>query len=96
MTIQFYVEGTLWIEDRQELFLLGSTESGTVEVGMSLHVPLNDALFLTAKVRAVTIAGVSLLGKMNQLELIELELEPDEQEIFHGLNLSDERFEIHP
>ena len=90
---KFYVRDTFEIPDRRLFVMAGSIVDGEVQPGMFLRVAFNSALDMTARIHSIEFARRR--GGEDDVCLC-FEAEPDLLEIWRGLNISDETFEVTP
>ena len=88
---KFQVKDTFEISGRSGFFVTGLIVEGDINVGMFVHVPLNSAIDIKARIDALEF--VRQLGGTEYIGLC-LKLEPDALEIWRALNIRDETIEI--
>jgi hypothetical protein len=88
---KFYVRDTFEIPDRRLFVMAGSIVEGEIRAGMFLRVGFDSALDMTARIHSIEFAR--RLGGEDDVCLC-FEAEPELLEIWRGLKIGDETFEV--
>lgn len=89
---RFHVTNTFTIEGRRLFILAGSIVDGEIRPGMFVRVPFNSALEMTAQIHSIEFAH--RLDGGESLCLCIPCSDEKELEIWRGLKISDETFEV--
>ena len=89
---KFHVKDTFAIEGRPHFVLAGSIVEGEVRPGMFVHVPFNSNTAMTARIDCIEFAR--RLGGHEDICLCIRYTEPKELELWRGLDIGDEIFEV--
>jgi hypothetical protein len=87
---RFHVRETFEIPDRKLFVLAGSIVEGQIRPGMFVPVPFNSSLEMTARIHSIEFARRS----GGEDVCLCIESEPDALDLWRGLNIGDETFEI--
>jgi hypothetical protein len=88
---RFHVRDTFEIPDRKLFVMAGEIVEGEIRAGMFVRVPFNSALEMTARIHSIEFAR--RLGGSEDVCLC-IESEPDALDLWRGLKIGDETFEI--
>tara|TARA_R110002096_G_scaffold168538_14_gene339417 strand:+ start:3177 stop:3470 length:294 start_codon:yes stop_codon:yes gene_type:complete len=89
---KFHVKDTFTIEGRPHFVLAGSIVEGEIRPGMFVRVPFNSSTAMTARIDCIEFAR--RLGGHEDTCLCIRCTEPEELEIWRGLDIGDETFEV--
>jgi len=89
---KFHVKDTFAIEGRQHFVLAGSVVEGEIRPGMFVHVPFNSSTAMTARIDCIDFAR--RVGGHEDTCLCIRYTEPGELELWRGLEIGDETFEV--
>jgi hypothetical protein len=89
---KFHVKNTFTIAGRPHFVLAGSIVEGEIHPGMFVRVPLNSSTRMTARIDCIEFARRS--GGLDDTCLCIRYTEPEELEIWRGLDIGGETFEV--
>ena len=89
---RFHVRDTFEIPDRKLFVMAGSVVEGEIRAGMFVRVPFNPSLGMTARIHSIEFAR----RQDGEEVCLCIESKPELVEIFRGLNIGDETFEVTP
>jgi hypothetical protein len=89
---KFHVKDTFAIEGRPHFILAGSIVEGAVRPGMFVHVPFTSRFAMRARIECIEFAR--RLGGHEDTCLCIRYAEPEELELWRGLDINDETLEV--
>jgi hypothetical protein len=89
---KFHVKDTFTIEGRPHFVLAGSIVEGEIWPGMFVRVPFDSRTAMTARIDCIEF--VRRLGGLEDTCLCIRYTGPEELEIWRGLDIGDETFEV--
>lgn len=89
---KFHVKDTFAIESTQLFALAGSIVEGEIRPGMFVHVPFNPSIAMTGRIDCIEFTR-QLGGNEDTCLCIRCP-DPDELELWSGLNINDETVEV--